>query len=78
MRKLVLQIGPDSKIEDYRIEALSESDELICRQALDRIQKAESINWPWTKHLIVTAAGLDFISKEAGTELFKALHLADV
>lgn len=44
MRNLVLTIGNNSEIQDHRIEALQESDEQLCRQALERILKALGID----------------------------------
>ncbi len=78
MRNLVFEIGPNAEIQDYRIETLSESDEQLCRQALERIQGQEAISLRWVKHLLMTASGLGYISKEAVVELFKVLKLKDV
>jgi hypothetical protein len=42
MRELHLRIGPDAGIEDYRILAECQEDELIVRTALERSWKKKT------------------------------------
>lgn len=78
MRNLVLEIGPAGEIQDYGIMAMCQADEELCREVLARIQAAEKVPRRWIKHMVMVALGLDFISTEVASALFKSLDLRHV